>query len=377
MIRVLLGGDFCPILRVGELIRKQEFSDLYGDMLPVLQDKDLSILNLESPLTTGTNRISKSGPHLKGPSLTVEAIRFGGFDLVSLANNHMMDFGQQGLEDTIATCNSAGLKFVGAGMKGEEAARGLELNAGGENITVLAFAENEFGIARENAAGVNPLNPISNYHDIRRAKERSPNVIVVIHGGHEYFPLPSPRMIQTYRFFAEAGATLIVNHHQHVVSGYEVHQGVPIFYGLGNFLFDSKGTSSPGFHSGMAVKASLENGNVREFSIVPFSQCVNRPGLSMLKSTQRDEFLSAVEEISRSLTDASILRARWKEFCQSRKSSYLRHALGLSRVSSALLRRNMLAGVFTRGARNPAFLNVLRCESHREVLLDILGEFQD
>ena len=169
---------------------------------------------------------------------------------------------------------------------------------------------------------------------------------------------------------------MIVNHHQHVVSGYEVYKGVPIFYGLGNFLFDSKGASPPGFHTGMVVKASLENGTVKEFSLVPFSQCVNRPELSMLKGAQRDEFMSEVREISRSLTDASILRARWKEFCQTRKSFYLRHALGLSTVSSALLKRNILAGALTRRARNPAFLNILRCESHREVVLDILEVIQ-
>lgn len=372
MIRVIAAGDFCPILRIEETMVDSDPEHLYGDVLPILQDKDLSLANLECPLTNHGVATAKSGPSLKANPSCAEGVRLGGFDVVSLANNHMFDYGRRGLEDTEAACRRAGLSVVGAGSNLLAASDPLTCIVGEEDVTVLAFAEHEFGIATPSGAGVNPFDPIANYHQIREAKKQSQNIIVMVHGGHEYYPLPSPRMVQVYRFFAEAGASMVVGHHPHVAGAYEVHEDVPIFYSLGNFLFDWSERQTPDFHEGMFVRATLERGTVSDFSLVPYTQCAEQVGMRLMTEEERTTFMDIVNEYSRYLNDEALLDMKWKEFCASKRNFYLAHALRLSKLSRWMLKRNILPGLIGRGAHNPLFLNLIRCESHHEVLLETL-----
>ena len=83
---------------------------------------------------------------------------------------------------------------------------------------------------------------IDNTNQIREAKASHDKVIVIVHGGHEYYNLLSPRMQKQYRFYADQGADIVVGHHTHCISGNEIHNGVPKYYSLGNFLFTGRST---------------------------------------------------------------------------------------------------------------------------------------
>lgn len=96
------------------MIRNKEFSLLYGDVLPYIQKADISITNLESPLIDDGIPIPKNGPNLKSSIESVEALKFVGFYIVTLANNHMMDYGAEGLYSTISTCENNGIRCIGA-----------------------------------------------------------------------------------------------------------------------------------------------------------------------------------------------------------------------------------------------------------------------
>jgi len=369
---VIAAGDLCPILRIEETMLEGESERLYGDVLPVLHDKDVSLVNLECPLTEHPTSAPKSGQSLKAHPSCAEGVRLGGFDVVSLANNHIMDYGKRGLGDTEDACRRAGLRSVGAGPDLSSATAPLTVPLGDEAVTVLAFAEREFGIATPSTPGVNPLNPIANYHQIREAKKRTDNIIVVVHGGHEYYPLPSPRMVQVYRFLAEAGASMVVGHHPHVAGAYEVHDGVPIFYSVGNFLFDWSATCAPGFYQGMLVRAELDRGVVRDFSVIPFTQCSGPVGMRLMTEEEAETFRATINGYCHDLRDAAQLAAKWTEYCESKRSEYLAHALRLPRLQRWLLKRNILTGLIGRGARNLPFLNVIRCEAHHDILVETL-----
>ena len=105
---------------------------------------------------------------------------------------------------------------------------------GDVNIAVLNFAENEWSTASSDKPGANPINPISNFNSINITKESVDIVIVITHGGHEMYRLPSPRMKELYRFYIDAGADIVINHHTHCTSGYEKYNGKFIFYSIGN-----------------------------------------------------------------------------------------------------------------------------------------------
>lgn len=377
-INIILTGDFCPIGRIGTLCLNNEFEKIYDNALPYLKDKDLSITNLECPLTEKYNPIKKTGPNLIADPKCAEGIKHGGFDIVTLATNHLLDQDKRGLQDTIETCKESGLKTVGAGENLEAAMWPLFVTIKDRKIAILNFAEHEFSIATQNSAGAAPLNPIKNYYQILEAKRNSDIVIVIIHGGNERYPLPSPRMVETYRFFADLGATAIIGHHTHCSSGFEIYNGVPIFYSLGNFIFDWKDITFKSWHEGYFIKLTIAENKVTNIALTPYFQCKNEPGLQLMDEDESTKFLEKIEEYSNIIQNSDLLENKWLSFCGSKKVNYLSKLLSLNIFQRKLLKRNLLPNFFLKKKRLITLLNFFRCQAHRDVILEIIKqEFGD
>jgi poly-gamma-glutamate synthesis protein (capsule biosynthesis protein) len=373
-IDIIFTGDFCPIGRVETLCLTNKFEKIYGNALPFLKDKDLSITNLECPLTEKSNPIKKTGPNLIADPSCVDALRFGGFDIVSLANNHVLDQDEKGLRDTLQTCKKSGLKTVGAGENLAAAMRSLFVTIKDKKIAILNFAEHEFSIATQNSAGAAPLNPIKNYYQILEAKRTSDIVIIIIHGGNEHYPLPSPRMVETYRFFADLGVTAIIGHHTHCSSGFEIYNGVPIFYSLGNFIFDWKDIKFKSWHEGYFIKLTIANNKVTNIVLTPYFQCRNDPGLQLMDEDESTKFLKKIEEYSNIIRDSDLLRNKWLSFCKSQKINYLSMVLSQNIFQSQLLKRNLLPEFFLKKKRLLMLLNLFRCQAHKDVAIEIVKQ---
>lgn len=178
----------------------------------------------------------------------------------------------------------------------KEASRILYKDIKGVKFAIINCCEHEFSIATDKKGGSNPLNPIQQYYAIQEAKKQADKIIVIVHGGHELYQLPSLRMKETYRFFVDAGADAVINHHQHCYSGYEVYEGKPIFYGLGNFCFDWKGKRNSIWNYGYMVKLSFNNDNI-EYEVIPYCQGNEKPGLEVL--TNKEEFLISISELNK------------------------------------------------------------------------------
>ncbi len=166
-----------------------------------VESADYSIVNLECPVAgEDAKGIQKNGPLLKCSSKTLEAIKFAGFQGVTLANNHIFDYGRKGLMQTISCCKMLEIDTVGGGGSLQDAAKILYIERNEEKLAIINCCEHEFSIASDNTAGANPLNPILQYNVIKKARENADYVVVIVHGGHEHYQLPSPRMKVTYRF---------------------------------------------------------------------------------------------------------------------------------------------------------------------------------
>lgn len=173
---------------------------------------------------------------MQGQHAAVDAVKYAGFDVCTLANNHILDYGTTCCLDTKRLLEEDGIKTVGIGENLSRAADILYLKKENETLAIINCCEHEFSIATEETAGANPLNPIQQYYKIQEARQSADYVLVIVHGGHEYYQLPSPRMKETYRFFIDAGADAVINHHQHCYSGYEEYKGKPIFMGWEIFV---------------------------------------------------------------------------------------------------------------------------------------------
>lgn len=365
-MRILVAGDFCPQNRVSQQIDKGDYEPILGQVRKVTAKADYSIVNFECPVTKGGEKpIVKQGPNLQCSSKGIEAAKWAGFDCVTLANNHFRDYGDEGVKNTIDACRYKGIDTVGGGTNLQEASAILYKQIGEQTIAIINCCEHEFSIATDTYGGANPLNPVQQYYAIKEAREKANYVLVIVHGGHEHWQLPSPRMVETYRFFIEAGADAVVNHHQHCFSGYEVYNGKPIFYGLGNFCFDRSGNWGKKWHEGLMVVLTFDENKV-SYEIYPYHQCLERPTVELLKKGAFDEKLAELNAI---IKDKKRLVAETAKYYVTAKDK-------MSEVFEPLNGRFYLAGK-RRGwlpsliSKKRALLaeNIICCESHRDKML--------
>lgn len=367
MISILIGGDFCPRHRVSSLIEKEDYKSVFNDIRPITGASDYSVLNLEAPVLVGDAKpISKTGPNLKCSPNAVEAIKYAGFGLVTLANNHFYDYGEAGVRTTLEICSQKGIDVVGGG-KDEEAARKIHYKVI-KDITVafINVCESEWSIASECKSGSNALHPVRNFTDIIKAKSLSDYVIVIVHGGHEHFQLPSPRMKETYRFFIDAGADAVINHHQHCYSGYEIYSNKPIFYGLGNFCFDTELPKGDLWYEGYLAKLFLDKNEVK-FEVIPYIQGHSNPGPKLLGDKRK--FFSKIAELNKIIADDTLLSEHYNRYIQdSMSSTLLKIEPYKNKYLRALRYRGFLPSIVGGNWWRKRMLNLIRCESHKDLL---------
>src|SRR5882672_3502112 len=142
-IKIVIGGDVCPTARDISLFQEGNAAGLFHELLEEFATADLAILNLECPLIERPSPILKTGPVIGAPSDCVKGLVNSHVQCLGLANNHILDHGGEGLENTLRVCLKAGLKTFGAGKNCEEAGNILVVNAGHLRIGLLAIAEQE------------------------------------------------------------------------------------------------------------------------------------------------------------------------------------------------------------------------------------------
>lgn len=364
---VLIAGDFAPRARLAKQIEERRFSEVFPDELrQIISAADFSFVNFESPIIEdGFKPIPKCGPNLHCTPEAGEAIRYAGFTGVTMANNHILDYGIEGLNKSVEVCRKCGLDVVGVGNNVAEAGNVLYLEKDGKSLAVINCCEHEFSIATDLKAGANPLNPIRQYYSIKEAKQKADYVLVIVHGGHEHYRLPSPRMQETYRFFIDAGADAVVNHHQHCFSGYEVYNEKPIFYGLGNFCFDIYPTKvNTSWNFGYMTEITFDE--EIDFRIIPYNQYGENPTIELL---DENAFSDDLKELNSIISDEKLLRGRTEEYYRSSEKfemSCLEPYSG--RVMSKLYSMG-IAPSFIKGDKASSILNHVDCESHRDKLL--------
>lgn len=376
----VIAGDLCAAGRIGSALSTSTTSLLWSDIRLITEAADFAVVNVECPLTDRPEPIFKSGPGLWGPARSALGIRSAGFTAASLANNHILDAGPAGLLQTLQTCHDAGLMCVGAGATHALATRPLTATIGDMRLSVLAFAENEFSTTSGPHPGAWPLDLVDNAMQIAQARHSSDFVLVLLHGGAEHYPLPSPRMQKRCRFFVEMGADAVICHHTHVVSGYEFYKDRPIVYGIGNLLFDCPDEETDGWLTGCIVRIHASHQSAPELELVPYRQDPAIPSVRLMIGHERDTFLSNLSELNSTIADYERLSVSWSAFCRTQKADFLASMLCLTRPEAWLLDHELLPTARVRFTRRSLarLQNLFSCESHSEscerLLRDMLEE---
>lgn len=370
MPSLLIGADLVPTKSNAELFAAGDAETLVGaELRKILADADYRIFNLETPLADRESPIAKCGPNLIAPTSTIQGYKAIGADVLTLANNHILDHGVQALDSTRRLLKENGIAFFGVGDAPQEAAEPYVIEFAGKKIGLYACAEHEFSIVTEKTPGANPFDPLESLDHVAALKARCDFVVVLYHGGKEHYRYPSPNLRKVCRKLVEKGANLIVCQHSHCVGCEEKYRGGTIVYGQGNFLFDLCDNEFWGTGLLVALDADF---NV---SYIPLAKDGNKVRLAQGESAK--EILDGFQARSREITVDGIVEMKYAEFAEKMKNNYLLHFLGgrrgfLWRALNKLSGRRLAAWTIKRKYKAKQLLalqNFVECEAHRELLL--------
>jgi gamma-polyglutamate biosynthesis protein CapA len=246
-LTMTLVGDIMMGRHVENIVQQNGEAYIFRYVKPYLEDADYVSGNFEHPvlLEEEDNYVkAEKYIHLRTNKEVAQATKEAGFSVMNIANNHLMDYGAKGLEDTVKAFKEIGLDYVGAGEDLQQAKNTVYKEVNGVRIATLGFTDAYVKgfVATKEDPGVLSMNPELLFEQIGLAKSNTNGnadlVVVHAHWGQEYDDEPSPRQQALGRAMIEAGADIIIGHHPHVLQSFEVYKDGIIFYSLGNFVFD-------------------------------------------------------------------------------------------------------------------------------------------
>lgn len=352
-MKILIGGDISPKKEeVNELFAKGDVKTLFNGVADVAKTADRFIVNLECALTNTDKGIKKFGPCLKSDPKCADTLKELGVTDVALSNNHVFDYGIQGLKDTIANLERVGLPYTGVGENDTDSRKIYYIEQLGQKIAVINVCEHEYSYALPDRIGANPYDPYLTMQDIREAKKNAERVIVIYHGGKELCRYPSPRLRNLCREMVYCGADVVLTQHSHCIGCYEEFEGGHILYGQGNFHFcwpDKTDLWNTGFLVELEVEEKVK---------IRFIPTISGDlGIDLAKGQKYDEIMQGFATRNEELQNGKWLDG-WKDYC----------------AKSAKWYKGVLFGEYASDdpeVREQQFAHYLDCEAHADILHEI------
>ena len=262
LIQIFFAGDFCSKPSTSKI-------SVSEDLRSLIQSCDLRVVNFEVSLNPGVEMPYQKRERFFQNDDAPGFLKDMGFNLFQMANNHAFDWGQAGF---LKTREALGDAAFGAGTY-EEAYRVKIVEVKGLRIGFMALSFAAYtgvfdDVTNHEGLGCAYINDLRVNHDIMEAKKTVDYLFILPHDGIEYIDVPLPETIARYRDFIDYGADGVIGTHPHCPQGWETYKGKPIFYSLGNFLFNSKegydyrATNRPHWYEGLCVLMTIEDGHL-------------------------------------------------------------------------------------------------------------------
>lgn len=363
-ITISILGDICPSFAFKEVKNISDIS-LFNDITDVLKKSDYVVANLESPLTNYETKLDKNSINIKSDPIFAKLFKESGINAVSLANNHILDYEQIGLKDTIENLKQNDIQHYGIGKK-EEAYKPLIVEIKNKKIGFMAFAEREFNTNLDYEVGADVWDDLDSIKAISLSKKNCDYLIIQYHGGIEHYKYPSPILQKKCRAMADAGADFITCQHSHCIGTREEWNGSEILYGQGNSIFGFEKNNRM-WNEGLIVQITIDNDI--EIEYIP------------IEAIEKGEFLSNNKNVlldfyneSKKIIDKEFVDKEWKKFANTLKNSYLPMLFGKGRITNKLNRISdgLIINLFTQRNSKRNAMNLVRCDAHKEVVQSIL-----
>lgn len=317
-IRLLFFGD--TNFRDREILDISESKKILKEVSTYIDNADLRIMNLETPLANinECQPLQKSGPNIICDPENIVFLKESKVDIAVLANNHIGDYGEKGIRDTISTLEKEKIAYIGAGENTKQAYKASRVEIKGLKISIIALCENEPGTSTNNRWGSAGFEPYLAFHKIAEEKECSDCVIVVFHGGNEQNPLPSPETVKRYRLLCDMGADAVIAMHTHCPQGYEIYNGKPIAYSMGNFLFKSMSNcmaDSDPWYYGYMCGLEITKDKQLEMDIVPYKFNNDATRINVFTGQEKVKMLDYIKKISAIINDEEELHLMFMGWC--------------------------------------------------------------
>lgn len=281
---IMLGEQpLCENFGVKAVLREKGSEYLFRDVSPLLRGGDIVFGNLECSLAIDDGDLLEGSSFFCNHGSAALGLKEAGFTVLSVANNHIMENGRDRFFETVGAVRHQGI--AAAGVRGEVPV----LDVRGQRAAFLAYSFIEDGIADVCYNKVQSAGPILD--DIRRVRPETDIVIVSLHWGSEYVPIPSPDQVRIGRALVDAGADIILGSHPHVSQSFELYHNRPILYSLGNFVFDSTfiGNTRDSFIAKIIIGDSADRFDVE---LIPIRINKRNYSPAIVESPERERMLT-------------------------------------------------------------------------------------
>lgn len=368
-----VGGDICPTESNEKFFITGEIEKILDkEIIDKLSGSDVNVYNFETTMTNIYKPIKKCGPNLICKNECINGLKRLNPTVLCLANNHSLDHGAEALLNTINVINEHGIGVIGAGKNLQEASKAYIIEKYGYKVGIYACAEHEFTIATNNEPGANPFDMLYSFDHISDLKKQCDYVVVLYHGGKEFYRYPSPNLQRICRRMVEKGADVVVTQHSHCIGCRENYLSGIIIYGQGNFIFDQRGISSneESFTRSMFLLHIIISNKKLEIEEIPMvleNGWIKIPDADMYKEIIK-KYIRRSEEIKQ----YGFVKKQYDSFANDMLKNYLHcFLIGnniIMRIINRLLNRKLLYCLMDE-KRYLAFRNYIECEAHRELFL--------
>lgn len=320
-MRLAICGDIALWGKPEKMILGGRSNELASESIRTFLNADLAIGNIECPLTD-EKKPSWHFTTLKASKAAGKFLKELGISVGSLANNHIADYGKQGLADTIDVLEDQGILWTGAGWSLEEARKPLIVEREGLRLGILALGQPEITVASRLGWGAGVL---EDEYALARMASLSREVdiaIAYLHYGIEFSEYPTPHQVRLSHGLVDVGAKLVIGHHPHVPQGYEHYKDGFIAYSIGNFIFDMTDGPHKFSRLGLLVKADFEKKILKNVEIVPVD---SRGGITkLLTADQKIEAEQYLKNLSEVLVDSKKLEEPYYFTCRNNFEMYVK-----------------------------------------------------
>ena len=297
------------LIAVGDIsLQTRRDSHPFEKIKAVSKDKDILFGNLETVLSN-RGKVAEKAVVLYTLPDKVEWLKDAGFDILNLANNHIMDLGVEGFNETLDVLNQNNLNFIGcSNHKFNQSYAVIKVN--NTKIGFLGYYEGGFN-KPQNGALINGMNEDNIIKDIRNLKPECNVIILSLHWGIENVFYPSPKQIDLAHKLIDSGATIILGHHPHVIQGIEKYKNGLVAYSLGNFQFDPSISYSPNNQS-FILSIELTKDGLDNYGIIPVK--IDKDVAPYIPAEKEQEEIKCfISEISKHINNGTITWRWWFE----------------------------------------------------------------